>query len=82
MLSLKHILKVMIQDIEQVLLRQRPKFYLDILTKEHRQTLVSLRSLDDVIMKKADKGSATGLISRENHIVEVMRESSLQQRVH
>ena len=46
----------------------------DNLTKEERKALVSLRSRTDIVIKRADKGSATVVMSREQYIDEVMRQ--------
>ena len=47
---------------------QRPrKFYRNNSSREERRALVSLRSRTDIVIKKADKGSATVIMSREQY---------------
>ena len=46
-----------------------PKKHYDNLTREERQALSFLRARTDIVIKKADKGSATVVISREDCIL-------------
>ena len=70
--ALETYIKGITQDIDEEL-RRRPKFCHHNLTKDQRKALVSLRSRTDIVIKKADKGSATVVMSRENYIAKVMQ---------
>ena len=70
--ALETYIKAINNDIQKQI--QRPKkFCHDNLTKEERQGLVSLRSRTDIVIKKANKGSATMVMSREQYVAEVMK---------
>ena len=49
-----------------------PKKHHDNLTREERQALSSLRAGTDIVIKKADKGSATVVMPREDYISKVI----------
>ena len=61
------------QDIDQALHQMSKRYRWDNLTSEERKALKSLRSRTDIVIKKADKGSATVVMSREDYIREVRR---------
>ena len=63
--------KAIEKDITKALLQHRKKHY-DNLMKEERQALSSLRAKTDIVIKKADKGSATVVMSREDYIFKFM----------
>ena len=66
-------IKVINDNIQEQIQRPR-KSRCDNLTKEERKALVSLRSGSDIAIKKADKGSATVVMLREQYTDEVMRQ--------
>ena len=47
--------------------------------KDEREALFSLKTRTDIIIKKADKGSATVVMSRDNYVREVMRQLKHEQ---
>ena len=67
------------KNIEKELHQKPRKFYHDNLTKAEREALFSLRTRTDIIIKKADKGLATVVMSRENYVREVMRQLENEQ---
>ena len=71
--ALESYIKVINDNIQEQVQRPR-KSRRDNLTKEEREALVSLRSRTDIVIKKADKGSATVVMSREQYTGEVMRQ--------
>ena len=69
--ALETYIKAIEKDINKAVL-QSPKKHHDNLTSEERQALSSLRARTDIVIKKADKGSATVVMSREDYISKVM----------
>ena len=66
-------IKVINDNIQEQVQRPR-KSRRGNLTKEEREALVSLRSRNDIVIKKAAKGSATVVMSRDQYVAEVMRQ--------
>ena len=71
--ALEVYIKVINDNIQQELFQRPRKFCHDYLTKEERWALVSLRIRTNIVIKKADKGSAKVIMSHEPYIAEVMR---------
>ena len=72
-MALETYIKAPTKDIEKELHQKLKKFYHDNPTKDEREALFSLRTWTDIIIKKANEGSATVVISRENYFREVTR---------
>ena len=71
--ALETYVKVVRDDIHQSLdqgPRKRPH---DNLTSKERKALRSLRSRSDIVIKPADKGSATVVMSRQDYLMKVMQ---------
>ena len=77
--ALESYIKLINDNIQEQIQTPR-KCCRDNLTKEERQALVSLRTRTDIVIKKADKGSATVVMSRQQYVTEVMRH--LQNQYH
>ena len=65
--ALETYIKGITQDIERALYQEPKKYQRDNLTKEERRPLISLGMRTDIIIKKADKGSATVVMSCEDY---------------
>ena len=71
--ALEAYIKQVAQTVDKELHQGPKKFRCDNLSREERQALVSLRTRTDIVIKKADKGSATVIMSRNRYIAEVMK---------
>ena len=70
--ALETYIKAVNKDVWKILNQGQTKYNLnDNLTNEERKALYSLRTRPDIVIKKADKGSATVIISREESVREV-----------
>lgn len=61
-------------DIEKLLLD--PNKTQDNLSKEERSALQSLKNRDDIVIKKADKGSTVVVLDKEDYVAEAHRQLS------
>ncbi|XP_062572166.1 uncharacterized protein LOC134234122 [Saccostrea cucullata] len=61
-------------DIEKLL--SMPDKTLDNLSKEERSALQSLKNRDDIVIKKADKGSTVVVMDKETYMAEAQRQLS------
>ena len=78
-MALETYIKALMKDFEKELHQRPKKFYRDNLTKDEREALFSLKTRTDIVIKRADKGSATVVMSRENYVREVMRQLDNEQ---
>ena len=62
-----------VRDDIQPSLNQGPKYHPhDNLTSQERKALLSLRSRSDIVVKSADKGSVTVVMSRWDYLERIM----------
>lgn len=61
-------------DIKDLLSQRR--YVPDNLNMEERVALQTLKNLDDIIIKKADKGSTVVILDKESYIAEANRQVS------
>ena len=64
--ALETYIKAVGKDIETTTHSISKRHFVDNLTLEERKALFSLRSREDIVIKRADKGSATVVMSRED----------------
>ena len=55
---------------------------MDSLTRPERQAMSSLRTRNDIIIKRAEKGSATVVMSKEDYMTKVMQYLNNEQHHH
>ena len=78
-MALETYIKAINQDLERSVHTGPKRHHSDNLMSQERQALASLSTRTDIIIKKADKGSATVVMSREDYVSKVMQHLNIEQ---
>ena len=68
------VLDIYIDSVERDIMTAKPTRIRDNLTRRERQSLKKLRQRTHIVIKPADKGSATVVMNRQNYLVECYRQ--------